>query len=189
MRRSGAGLAGDRREAVDGDAQHHRKSRDRSGGPGQGRERIDQERRRSLRCGDLDLASQATGEKLLMETRSITENLATEVAAQVKAVNESTKSAADRSDAAISFGTTLMLAIAVASVVGAFLVVWFYIGGNLIARLVGLEKTMTRLAGGDMSAEIKASKSNDEIDQMANALAVFREGIVQANAAATEQAR
>jgi len=136
-----------------------------------------------------ELASQATGEKLLMETRSITENLATEVAAQVKAVNESTKSAADRSDAAISFGTTLMLAIAVASVVGAFLVVWFYIGGNLIARLVGLEKTMTRLAGGDMSAEIKASKSNDEIDQMANALAVFREGIVQANAAATEQAR
>jgi methyl-accepting chemotaxis protein len=136
-----------------------------------------------------ELASQATGEKLLMETRSITENLSTEVAAQVRAVNDATKSAADRSDAAIAFGTTLMLAIAVASVVGAFLVVWFYIGGNLIARLVGLEKTMTRLAGGDLSAEIKASKSNDEIDQMANALAVFREGIVQANAAASEQAR
>ena len=136
-----------------------------------------------------ELASQATGEKLLMETRSITENLATEVAAQVRGVNDRTKDAAERSDAAISFGTTLMLAIAAMSVVGAFLVVWFYIGGNLIARLVGLERTMTRLASGDLSAEIKASRSNDEIDQMANALAVFREGIVQANAAAGEQAR
>jgi methyl-accepting chemotaxis protein len=136
-----------------------------------------------------ELTAQASGEKLLMETRGITENLATEVAAQVRAVNDRTKDAADRSDAAISFGTTLMLAIAAISVVGAFLVVWFYIGGNLIARLVGLERTMTRLASGDLSAEIKASRSNDEIDQMANALAVFREGIVHANAAAGEQAR
>jgi methyl-accepting chemotaxis protein len=136
-----------------------------------------------------ELTAQASGEKLLTETRSITESLATEVAAQVRTVNDHTKDAADRSDAAISFGTTLMLAIAAVSVVGAFLVVWFYIGGNLVARLVGLERTMTRLASGDLSAEIKASRSNDEIDQMANALAVFREGIVQANAAAGEQAR
>ena len=57
--------------------------------------------------------------------------------------------AADRSDAAISFGTTLMLAIAAVSVIGAVLVVFLYIGRNLIARLVGLEKTMTRLAAGD----------------------------------------
>ena len=82
-----------------------------------------------------------------------------------------------------------MLAIAAVSVIGAVLFVWFYIGRNLVARLVGLEKTMTRLAAGDLSAEIKASRSGDEIDQMANALAVFREGIVQANAAASEQAR
>jgi methyl-accepting chemotaxis protein len=136
-----------------------------------------------------ELASQATGEKLLMETRSITEQLATQVAAQVKAVNDRTRDATDRSDAAISLGTTVMLLIAALSVIGAILVVYLYIGRNLIARLVGLERTMTRLAAGDLTAEIKASKSNDEIDQMANALAVFREGIVQANAAAADQTR
>jgi methyl-accepting chemotaxis protein len=136
-----------------------------------------------------ELASQATGEKLLMETRSITDQLATQVAAQVKAVNDRTRDATDRSDAAISLGTTVMLMIAALSVIGAILVVYLYIGRNLIARLVGLETTMTRLAAGDLSAEIKASKSNDEIDQMANALSVFREGIVQANAAAADQTR
>ena len=81
-----------------------------------------------------------------------------------------------------------MLTIAAISVAGAALFVWFYIGRNLVARLVGLEKTMTRLAGGDLSAEVDTGAGGDEIGQMAEALSVFREGIVQANAAAAEKA-
>ena len=81
-----------------------------------------------------------------------------------------------------------MLMIAAISVAGAALFVWFYIGRNLVARLVGLEKTMTRLAGGDLSAEVDSRRGGDEIGQMAEALSVFREGIVQANAAAAEKA-
>ena len=110
------------------------------------------------------------------------------MARQVKAVNEKTKEATDRSDAAIGFGTFVMLLIAAASVAGAGLFVWLYIGRNLVARLVGLERTMTRLAGGDLSAEVSAKQGGDEIGQMARALSVFREGIVRANAAAAEQA-
>src|SRR5437016_3605335 len=59
---------------------------------------------------------------------------------------------------------------------------------NPVARLVGLENTMTRLAGGDLSAEINVKRSSDEIGQMADALSVFREGIARANAVAAEQA-
>ena len=47
---------------------------------------------------------------------------------------------------------------------------------------------MTRLAAGDLSAEVTSRRSGDEIGQMAEALSVFREGIVQANAAAAEKA-
>ena len=107
---------------------------------------------------------------------------------QVKAVNERTREATDRSDAAIGFGTLVMLLIAAASVAGACLFVWLYIGRNLVARLVGLERTMTRLAAGDLSAEIAARQGGDEIGQMAQALSVFREGIVRSNALAAEQA-
>jgi methyl-accepting chemotaxis protein len=135
-----------------------------------------------------EIAASQLGQKLLDETRGLTEELAKEVAGQVRAVSNRTKEATDRSDEAISFGTFVMLMIAAISVVGAALFVWFYIGRNLVARLVGLEKTMTRLAGGDLSAEVDIKRGGDEIGQMADALSVFRQGIVQANAAATEKA-
>jgi len=135
-----------------------------------------------------ELAASQLGQKLLDETRGLTDELAKEVAGQVKTVTNKTKEATDRSDEAISFGTFVMLMIAAISVAGAALFVWFYIGRNLVARLVGLEKTMTRLAGGDLSAEVDRKRGGDEIGQMAEALSVFREGIVQANAAAAEKA-
>jgi methyl-accepting chemotaxis protein len=135
-----------------------------------------------------ELAASQLGQKLLDETRGLTDELAKEVAGQVKAVTNKTKEATDRSDEAIGFGTFVMLMIAAISVAGAALFVWFYIGRNLVARLVGLEKTMTRLAGGDLSAEVETRRGGDEIGQMAQALSVFRQGIVQANAAAAEKA-
>ncbi len=135
-----------------------------------------------------ELAASQLGQKLLDETRGLTDELAKEVAGQVKAVTNKTKEATDRSDEAISFGTFVMLMIAAISVAGAALFVWFYIGRNLVARLVGLESTMTRLASGDLSTQVDTRRGGDEIGQMAKALSVFREGIVQANAAAAEQA-
>ncbi len=135
-----------------------------------------------------EIAANQLGQKLLGETQGATDELASEVLRQVKVVNDRTKEATDRSDAAIGLGTFVMLLIAAASVAGAGLFVWLYIGRNLVARLVGLEGTMTRLAGGDLSAEVSAKQSGDEIGQMARALSVFRDGMVQANAAAAEQA-
>src|SRR5262249_14874526 len=136
-----------------------------------------------------EIAAGQLGERLLDETRGLTDELAKEVASQVETVTSKAKTATDRSDEAIDFGTSVMLIIAAVSVAGAALFVWFYIGGNLVARLVALERTMTRLASGDLSAEISAGQSSDEIGQMAEALSVFREGIVKANAAAAEKAR
>ena len=135
-----------------------------------------------------EIAASQLGQKLLDETRSLTDELAKEVAGQVKAVTNRAREATDRSDEAIGFGTFVMLMIAAFSVAGSALFVWLYIGRNLVARLMGLESTMTRLAAGDLSAEVGARRGGDEIGQMAEALSVFREGIVQANAAAAEKA-
>ena len=135
-----------------------------------------------------EIAASQLGQKLLDETRSLTDELAREVAGQVKAVTNKAREATDRSDEAIGFGTFVMLMIAAFSVAGSALFVWLYIGRNLVARLMGLESTMTRLAAGDLSAEVGARRGGDEIGQMAEALSVFREGIVQANAAAAEKA-
>ena len=135
-----------------------------------------------------ELNAVQAGQKLLAETGSVTADLAAEVARQVKGVDDRTRQATERSDAAIGFGTFVMLSIALVSVIGSALFVWFYIGRNLVARLVGLERTMTRLAAGDLSAEVNSARSSDEIGHMAGALAVFRDGMVQAKAAAVAQA-
>ena len=63
-----------------------------------------------------------SAQKLLDETRGLTDELAKEVAGQVKAVTNKTKEATDRSDEAIGFGTFVMLMIAAVSVAGAALV-------------------------------------------------------------------
>jgi methyl-accepting chemotaxis protein len=136
-----------------------------------------------------ELEAQLAGRKLLVDTRTVAADLTTEVSGRAEAVRQTTKEATDRSDAAIGFGNLVMLAIATVSLVGAFLVVWLYIGRNLIARLTGLEKAMTRIAGGDLEVDVGATQNADEIGQMARALAVFRDGIVRANALAAEQAK
>jgi methyl-accepting chemotaxis protein len=58
-----------------------------------------------------------------------------------------------------------------------------------VARIVGIEAAMTRIAKGDFSGEFKAGEASDEIGQMARTLEVFREGIMRANALSAEQAK
>ncbi|MDB5406840.1 MAG: methyl-accepting chemotaxis sensory transducer [Rhodospirillales bacterium] len=135
-----------------------------------------------------ELEAQDAGRKLLDDARAVAGDLVAEVGRQADAVRKKTKTATDRSDGAIVFGTLVMLAIAAASLIGAFLFVWLYIGRNLVARIVGLEAAMTRIAGGDLASEVAAQDQGDEIGEMARALAGFREGIKRANLLAAEQA-
>ena len=139
------------------------------------------------RINELD-AGQA-GQKILTEATGIIAELTTEVGHEVDAVRQATDAATARSNAAVGFGTLVMLVIASISVVGAFLFVWLYIGRNLVARLVGFERSMTRIAGGELTAEITGTQLGDEIGRMAQALEIFRDGLVRANALLAEQAR
>src|SRR5258708_4825401 len=86
-----------------------------------------------------EIEASLLGRKLLADTRTVAGDLAAEVARKAQPVRQKTKEATDRSNSAIGFGTLVMLAIAVSSIVGAVLFVWLYIGRNIVARIVGLE--------------------------------------------------
>jgi len=132
----------------------------------------------TIRHKELDALQQ--GRQLLVDVRTTAGELAAEVDRQAQAVRQQATEATDRSHAAISFGTVVMLAIAVVSVLGAMLFVWLYIGRNLVARIVDLARVMRLLADGDLTAATETRHGGDEIGQMADAVQVFRRNEQQA---------
>ena len=79
--------------------------------------------------------------------------------------------------------STAILAIVVElSLVSSILIVWLYVGRNLIARLTSLNQSMMAIAGGRLDADIPAG-GGDEISDMARALTVFRGTAIEAREA------
>jgi class 3 adenylate cyclase len=63
--------------------------------------------------------------------------------------------------------------------VSSFLIVWLYVGRNLIARLTALSDSMLAIAGGNLRAPLPATRGGDEISRMAEALVVFRDTAIE----------
>jgi methyl-accepting chemotaxis protein len=134
-----------------------------------------------------ELVAEGASQRLLDETRQAAADFNTEVSHHVDQVRQDGTTATTLSNAAIRLGTLTMAAIAGLSIVAAVLIVWLYIGRNLIARIAGIEGSMRTLAGGDLDHAAANSGANDEIGQMAKSLAVFRDGMIRARDMAAEQ--
>jgi methyl-accepting chemotaxis protein len=135
-----------------------------------------------------ELEAAVTTQHLLDETRGAAANFTAEVAHQVDAVRREATVATDRSNSEIQFDTWTMAAVAGLSVAGAALVGWLYIGRNLVARIVQIERGMTGVASGDLDTEVSQSAANDEIGYMARSLSVFRDGMITARDLSLEKA-
>ncbi|MGO1119482.1 methyl-accepting chemotaxis protein [Rhodovibrionaceae bacterium A322] len=59
------------------------------------------------------------------------------------------------------------------------LIVWLYVGRNLVARLSALASTMQQIADGDLQAEV-SQRGGDEISAMAGSLEIFRQSLADA---------
>ena len=75
----------------------------------------------------------------------------------------------------ISITLILIVSLSIASSV---LIVWLYVGRNLIARLTALSNSMMEIANGNLRTPLPPVDS-DEIGRMAAALAVFRDTAVE----------
>ena len=72
-----------------------------------------------------------------------------------------------------------MVGVVVLSLVSSGLIVWLYVGRNLIARLTALSDSMLAIAGGNLSGPLPAPGGGDEIGRMAEALIVFRDTAIE----------
>ena len=73
----------------------------------------------------------------------------------------------------------ILIGIAALSLASSFLIVWFYVGRNLIARLTALSDSMLAIAGGNLRAPLPEPGSGDEIGRMAESLVVFRDTAIE----------
>ncbi len=73
----------------------------------------------------------------------------------------------------------LLIGIAVASLLTAGAIAYFYVKRNLVRRLVGLRNTMQVLANGQNDVVVPAVKDKDELGEMARAVLVFRDAAIE----------
>jgi methyl-accepting chemotaxis protein len=147
---------------------------------GEGRDGIFDLRRKELQVVD-------AGQSILDDTHRFNSFLAMGVKDLVKSVQTSTADASTRAMTLTSFAILVMIAMGSAAFIGSLLFVWLYVGRNILRRIGNLQGVMQRLAQGDLAAEVMASKTRDEVAEMAASLEVFRESMVQSKTLAAEQ--
>jgi PAS domain-containing protein len=81
-------------------------------------------------------------------------------------------------DAIQRFSTGVLIAVVALSLISSSLIVWLYVGRNLLTRLTALSDSMLEIAGGNLKAEIPSGGS-DELFEMAKALTIFRDTAIE----------
>ena len=123
---------------------------------------------------DREFASEITGEKVIEENRAIAGELAREISDLRGRSEAAAAETAHASAGEIGRGQIILVGLALLSLITAFALGWFYIGGSVVRRVSGLARSMARIAEGDLDAEIN-TQGTDEIAEMAAALSVLRD--------------
>ena len=132
----------------------------------------------ALRGMELEFASQA--DKALAENRQIAARMGEGVQAVVANAHAAAMGAGSDGRTAITWANRMLLAAAVAGMVGVAATV--LLGRRISRPIVAMTEAMRRLAGGDLGTPIPVVVRKDEVGQMADALDVFRENARAARA-------
>jgi class 3 adenylate cyclase/methyl-accepting chemotaxis protein len=132
-----------------------------------------------LRRKELERAQ--TGQSLLHENEELVGRLTIAVDHLVDAAKGDIEAASLDARFVQRFSSGVLIAIVVLSLVSSILIVWLYVGRNLIRRLTGLSDSMLAIAGGNLKTQLPPG-GVDEIGRMAEALAVFRDTAVEVEA-------
>ncbi len=110
---------------------------------------------------------------LLLQSQEQAVNQVHEVDGLVVAARANADSSTRRSSQVIITGRILLMVITAASLIGAFLIAWLWVGRHLIRRIEALANRMRQMAQGDLEAQVEVD-GNDEVAEMGAALEIFR---------------
>ena len=140
----------------------------------------------ALRKSELDLTANAT--HLLAENVSLSRGLSARVDELVENAKSDITGANIAALSVVEWSTWILIAAVVLSLASSVVIVWLYVGRNIIARLTALSDRMLTLATGDLTSPLPAG-GKDEIGRMAEALAVFRATAVEMEEANLKEIR
>ena len=120
-----------------------------------------------------EIALERRQRDLLQRNRGLGIELVAAVESLVSAARASAETATRASAEAIVAGRNLLLLISAASIVGAVLIAWLFVGRVLSRRLGRLSERMRGMAEGDLEGAVEIA-GRDEVADMAAALEVFR---------------
>jgi signal transduction histidine kinase/CheY-like chemotaxis protein len=140
----------------------------------------------ALRKSELDLTANATG--LLAENVSLSRGLSARVDELVENAKSDITGANVAALSAVEWSTWILIAAVVLSLASSVVIVWLYVGRNIIARLTALSDRTLTLAEGDLKSPLPAG-GHDEIGRMAEALGVFRATAVEMEEANLKEIR
>ncbi len=132
-----------------------------------------------LQARQEELAILADAQSLLAQNAELTHELTAAVDRLVGDADDEIASANLEALGVQRFGAAVLIAVVALSLVSSGLIVWLYVGRNLIARLTGLSDSMLAIAGGNLRAPLPPAGGRDEIGRMAEALTVFRDTAVE----------
>ncbi len=131
-----------------------------------------------LRARERELEIVANAKHLLRESNRASKQLTVAVDQLVYSADRDISRASLEALSVRRFSSGVLFAVVALSLLSSTLIVWLYVGRNLIARLKGLSDSMLAIAGGDLKASLPQGGS-DEISRMAEALAIFRDTAVE----------
>jgi class 3 adenylate cyclase len=126
-----------------------------------------------------ELAVIAQAEKLLADNVRLSKFLTNRVDFLVKSAISDIEKANLQVTTIQTLNRNILIGVAALSLVSSLLIVWLYVGRNLIARLTALSDSMLAIAGGNLRASLPEPGSDDEIGRMTESLVVFRDTAIE----------
>jgi adenylate cyclase len=133
------------------------------------------------------MAAKAESRRLIAENESLSTGLKTAIDKLVAVSRNDINSANAEARRAQDLGRDLLFAVAALSLASSFLIVWLYVGRNIVSRLTRLSSGMAAIAGGRRDVTID-TQGADEVSAMGRAVEVFRQNAIERDQLLAERA-
>jgi adenylate cyclase len=134
-----------------------------------------------------ELETTAKSKQLIAENTALSTHLHNTVEQLVTGSREDIDTAALVANRAQQFNRNVLLSVSALAVMSSFLIVWLYVGRNIVARLTQLSGAMLAIAAGRREIPVPATGS-DEVAAMGRAVEVFRQNAIELDHLLAERA-